>query len=185
MIHSATWTKGPKASSYSLLNFTQVPTSVLRIVAAWEDDEDDYVDDDKDGSDATDPLDSSRGLGRRRRQQQRRQRRPLAGLADEIERAFGVTPHHDTKAFVLEPGRRARVRMRFQPDSVMSKFHQGVIVRNNLTGVELALVSGESVVGEFKFGKFKHTVGPRESVLEFDMKEKHLRDCDSEFPNIF
>ena len=58
-------------------------------------------------------------------------------------------------------------------------------MRNNLTGIELVTFAGESVLGEFKFGKFKHDhhssklEDERESaILEFDMKEKHLKDCD-------
>ena len=82
-------------------------------------------------------------------------------------------------------------------------------MRNNLTGIELVTFSGESVLGEFKFGKFHHdhhlqqqgtdrqhhrrtsagkggtTEGDGEdgenAILEFDMKEKHLKDCDRKF----
>ena len=61
----------------------------------------------------------------------------------------------------------------------------GILVRNNLTGIELVTFAGESVLGEFKFGKFRHDhhssklEDERESaILEFDMKEKHLKDCD-------
>ena len=66
-----------------------------------------------------------------------------------------------------------------------SIFLEGMLVRNNLTGIELVTFSGESVLGEFKFGKFRHDhhasklEDERESaILEFDMKEKHLKDCD-------
>ena len=64
----------------------------------------------------------------------------------------------------------------------------GILVRNNLTGIELVTFSGESVLGEFKFGKFRHDhhsnkiEEERESaILEFDMKEKHLKDCDRKY----
>ena len=62
-------------------------------------------------------------------------------------------------------------------------------MRNNLTGIELVTFAGESVLGEFKFGKFRHdhhsskgVEEERESaILEFDMKEKHLKDCDRKY----
>ena len=65
----------------------------------------------------------------------------------------------------------------------------GILVRNNLTGIELVTFAGESVLGEFKFGKFRHdhhsskgVEEERESaILEFDMKEKHLKDCDRKY----
>ena len=64
-----------------------------------------------------------------------------------------------------------------------------MLVRNNLTGIELVTFAGESVLGEFKFGKFRHdhhsskgVEEERESaILEFDMKEKHLKDCDRKY----
>ena len=64
-------------------------------------------------------------------------------------------------------------------------------MRNNLTGIELVTFAGESVLGEFKFGKFRHdhhsskgVEEERESaILEFDMKEKHLKDCDRKYQN--
>ena len=65
-------------------------------------------------------------------------------------------------------------------------------MRNNLTGIELVTFAGESVLGEFKFGKFRHdhhsskgVEEERESaILEFDMKEKHLKDCDRKYQNL-
>ena len=80
-----------------------------------------------------------------------------------------------------------------------------MLVRNNLTGIEIVAFAGESVLGEFKFGKFRHdhhlqqqnAAHPRISttsksttpegeegesaILEFDMKEKHLKDCDRKY----
>ena len=41
-------------------------------------------------------------------------------------------------------------------------------------------LKGESVEGEIKFGKWKSSQTGH-GVLEFDMKEKHLRDCDRKF----
>ena len=101
---------------------------------------------------------------------------PVPGIGDDLESRFGVALPPDTKAFVLGPGKSVRVSVRFQPENV-GKFVHGLFVRNNLTGTEMVELKGESVEGEIKFGKWKSSqtgIG----LLEFDMKEKHLRDCD-------
>ena len=104
----------------------------------------------------------------------------LIGLTSEVERKFGRPLNPNTKAFKLAGGHRARIRVRFTPEA-MGTFRSGIFIRNNLTGVEMATFGGESVNGEFKLGKFKHNhPRPEEMVLDFDMREKHLKDCESE-----
>jgi hypothetical protein len=49
--------------------------------------------------------------------------------------------------------------------------------------VELLELKGESVEGEIKFGKWKSSQTGH-GLLDFDMKEKHLRDCDRKFYNL-
>ncbi len=106
---------------------------------------------------------------------------PIPGIGDDLESRYGVALPPDTKAFVLSAGRSVRVSVRFQPETV-GKFQQGLFIRNNLTGIELVELKGESVQGEIKFGKWKSSQTGH-GVLEFDMKEKHLRDCDRKFPS--
>lgn len=101
---------------------------------------------------------------------------PVPGIGDDLESRFGVALPPDTKAFVLGAGKSVRVSVRFQPE-VVGKFNQGLFIRNNLTGIELVEIRGESVQGEIKFGKWKSSQTGT-GLLEFDMKEKHLRDCD-------
>ena len=107
---------------------------------------------------------------------------PLIGFGDDIEDKFGVPLHPDTKAFILKPGQQAKVKVRFSPVEEAGHFRHGFFVRNNLTGVEFMEVFGEAVNGEMKFGKWKsmdilNSEVAKEATLEFDMKEKHLKDC--------
>merc|ERR1712045_338882 len=95
--------------------------------------------------------------------------------------SLGVDLHSNTKGFILKPGASAKVKIRFDPETV-GHFRNGIIIRNNLTGLEFLELFGEAVLGEIKFGKFKATpLTPASSldkaVLDFDMKEKHLRGC--------
>ena len=46
------------------------------------------------------------------------------GFSDDFESKFDVSLHQDTKGFILEPGRNARVRIRFAPDTVYNQFRQ-------------------------------------------------------------
>ena len=87
----------------------------------------------------------------------------------------------DTKSFLLKAGVKAVVKIIFEPQAV-GHFKSGLFVRNNLTGVEFIEFFGEAVHGEVKFGKFKATPAStsetlEKAVLEFDMKEKHLKGC--------
>ena len=101
---------------------------------------------------------------------------PLTGLG-----SLGVDLHSDTKGFILKAGSSAKIKIRFHPENV-GHFKSGLIIRNNLTGLEFLEVFGEAVMGEIKFGKFKATpLTPattlEKAILEFDMKEKHLKGC--------
>ena len=46
------------------------------------------------------------------------------GFSDDFESKFDVALHQDTKGFILEPGRRAKVRIRFAPETVYNDFRQ-------------------------------------------------------------
>ena len=48
----------------------------------------------------------------------------LNGFSDDFESKFDVSLHQDTKGFILEPGRNARVRIRFAPEDVYNNFRQ-------------------------------------------------------------
>ena len=46
------------------------------------------------------------------------------GFSDDFESKFDVSLHQDTKGFILEPKRNARVRIRFAPETVYNNFRQ-------------------------------------------------------------
>ena len=48
----------------------------------------------------------------------------LSGFSDDFESKFDIALHQDTKGFILEPGRKARVRIRFAPETVYNNFKQ-------------------------------------------------------------
>ena len=105
----------------------------------------------------------------------------LVGFSEEIERRTGHLLNSNTKAFKLAARHRAKIRIKFQPDHV-GDFNHGLFIRNNLTGIELVTFKGASANGEFQFGKFNYNKeSESDMTLEFDMKEKHLKDCDREF----
>ena len=110
---------------------------------------------------------------------------PLRSYGDDVEAKLGTQLHPDTKAFVLQAGHTAKVRVRFRPQSA-GAFRSALFVRNNLTGVEILSLSAQSVYGSLSFGSWKSNVassktGLRESTLSFEVKEKHLKDCHREY----
>jgi hypothetical protein len=52
--------------------------------------------------------------------------------------------------------------------------------RNNLTVLEVLRLSGQGAQAHFKFGNRKPG---SPTPLQFDLSEKHLRDCNSKYPN--
>ncbi len=98
-----------------------------------------------------------------------------------------LSPESLTKAFILPPGRTARVRLRFRPPNGAAasagEFNSALFVRNNLTGVEAVDLSGRSVFGSLSFAGWKsgRNGGSGSSILRFEVQEKHLKDCDRKF----
>ena len=96
-------------------------------------------------------------------------------------------PDSLTKAFVLPPGRTARVRLRFRPPSgpgaVAADHRSALFVRNNLTGAEAVELGGRSVFGSLSFGGWRsgRNGGSGSSILRFEVQEKHLKDCSRKF----
>ena len=106
---------------------------------------------------------------------------PLRSYSDDVEAKLGAQLHPDTKAFVLQAGHTAKVRVRFRPLSA-GTFRSALFVRNNLTGVEILSLRAQSVYGSLSFGSWKSNVASNSgslpaSTLFFEVKEKHLKDC--------
>jgi hypothetical protein len=106
-------------------------------------------------------------------------KQPLRSFGDDVETKHGVPVHHETKVFVLKGGQSAKVRIRFRP-STDNFYRQAIFVRNNLTGVELVEMTAKGVYGDLRFGTAGVSGGGKggvASILKFEVKEKHLKDC--------
>lgn len=131
-------------------------------------------------------------------------KQPLRSYADDVEATLGRQVHPETKAFILKPGIKAKVRVRFRPQAP-GEFKQGLFVRNNLTGVELVTYGASSVLGSLEFAgkRSDHLivggeVGSRDGfglgfglnnfqdrmsenpVVKFAINEDHLHFCTRE-----
>ena len=102
---------------------------------------------------------------------------PMKSFVDEVETKTGRSIHPDSKAFIIKAGHSAKVRLRFRPNEVES-IMSAIFVRNNLTGVEILDIDGQSVSGELNFGPWKSRSEKPDNVLRFEVKEKHLKDCE-------
>ena len=95
------------ASSYATNDgkdaaFTNVPSSTFRVMSIHDD-----------GNGSSDSCSSTSGT-----------LHAVNGFSDDFESKFDVALHQDTKGFILEPGRRAKVRIRFAPETVYNDFRQ-------------------------------------------------------------
>ena len=95
------------ASSYATNDgkdaaFTNVPPSTFRVMSIHDD-----------GNGSSDSCSSTSGT-----------LHAVNGFSDDFESKFDVALHQDTKGFILEPGRRAKVRIRFAPETVYNDFRQ-------------------------------------------------------------
>ena len=84
--------------------FTNVPPSTFRVISIHDDGN---VSSDSCGSGSTPST-----------------LHAVNGFSDDFESKFDVALHQDTKGFILEPGRNARVRVRFAPETVYNRFQQ-------------------------------------------------------------
>lgn len=108
----------------------------------------------------------------------------LRAFGDDLEDQFGRPLHPNSKGFILKGGLTAKVRLRFRP-TITGEFRQALVVRNNLTGVEIMDFTAKSVLGHMRFGPWSVGHEMQESaahadgfpVIKFEVKEKHLKDC--------
>ena len=70
-----------------------------------------------------------------------------------------------------------QVRLRFRPNMVETT-SSAIFIRNNLTGVEILDINGKSVNGELNFGPWKSKSDKPDNILRFEVREKHLKDCE-------
>ncbi|XP_064610189.1 transmembrane protein 131-like isoform X2 [Liolophura sinensis] len=100
---------------------------------------------------------------------------PVPGFRKHIENSLGVKPHPQSITTILSPGMKVRVRVGFQPTDEVSRTSL-ILIRNNLTIVDMVVVQGQGGRGEMRFSNRKPG---SQSPLMFEMTEKHLKNCDS------
>ncbi|XP_052077045.1 transmembrane protein 131-like isoform X3 [Mytilus californianus] len=99
---------------------------------------------------------------------------PVPGFRKHIESTLGVKPHKHSITTVLQPGVKVKVRVGFQPRDDISRTSL-ILIRNNLTIIDAIVVQGQGGRGEMKLSNKKPGSG---IPLQFDMTEKHLKNCD-------
>ncbi|XP_060574251.1 transmembrane protein 131-like isoform X2 [Ruditapes philippinarum] len=99
----------------------------------------------------------------------------LIRFRENVESKMGVKSHRDTITTFLTKGfiTKIKVQVGFRPkdDSLKTSL---IIVRNNLTIIDAIVLEGQGGKGELKLNNKK----PGISTLQFDIAEKHLKNCD-------
>ncbi|XP_061164811.1 transmembrane protein 131-like isoform X1 [Saccostrea echinata] len=99
---------------------------------------------------------------------------PVPGFRKHIETSLGVKPHKLSITTILQPGVKVKVRVGFQPKDDISRTSI-ILIRNNLTIIDAIVVQGQGGRGEMKLSNKR----PGSSIpLQFDITEKHLKNCD-------
>ncbi|OWF37267.1 transmembrane protein 131-like isoform X2 [Mizuhopecten yessoensis] len=91
-----------------------------------------------------------------------------------VEEKFGVKPHPESITAVLGPDVKIKVRVGFHPKDDISRTSL-ILIRNNLTILDALVIQGQGGRGEMKLSNKKPGSG---IPLQFDMTEKHLKNCD-------
>ncbi|XP_066999356.2 transmembrane protein 131 [Anabrus simplex] len=93
-----------------------------------------------------------------------------------IRKLFGNSAHANSLPLLLEPGKTAITRLSFSPTK--PGLNSAVlIIRNNLTVLEVVKLSGRGAHVHFKFGNRKPG---SDAPLLFELADKHLKDCERE-----
>ncbi|XP_048778429.1 transmembrane protein 131-like isoform X3 [Ostrea edulis] len=99
---------------------------------------------------------------------------PVPGFRKHVETSLGVKPHKQSIATILQPGVKVKVRVGFQPKDDTARTSI-ILIRNNLTIIDTIVVQGQGGRGEMKLSNKK----PGSAIpLQFDITEKHLKNCD-------
>jgi hypothetical protein len=101
----------------------------------------------------------------------------LAALRAAAENILGMRPHRRTIALLMPARSKTAVHINFQPRDDVPRTTV-IIIRNNLTIIDTIVVQGQGASGDLKFSNRKPG---SQKPLTFEMTEKHLKSCDSEY----
>lgn len=95
---------------------------------------------------------------------------------DNFGKLLNIDVNSNSLSFILKPGENYTVKIGYQADEVAldSAF---VFIRNNLTILEIIQLKGQGAYPNFKFGNRKPG-SPQ--PLQFELTDKHLKDCERE-----
>ncbi|XP_047126881.1 transmembrane protein 131 isoform X1 [Hydra vulgaris] len=96
-----------------------------------------------------------------------------------IHSALGVYPSPNSLTMLLEPRQKKSFKVGFIPVDETLKTSI-LVVRNNLTVLDLVIVSGQGAQTYFSING--HTPGDKNSILHFEIKPVHLEDCKKSTP---
>lgn len=95
---------------------------------------------------------------------------------ENFEKLLGVDVSSNSLPLILKPGENYTVKIGYHAHEAMidSAF---IFIRNNLTVLEIVQLKGQGAYPYFKFGNRKPgSVQP----LQFELTDKHLKDCERE-----
>lgn len=97
-------------------------------------------------------------------------------LDKEIRLPLSVKPHKKSVAFLLDPSSNIPITLAFKPErpEISSSL---LMIRNNLTVLEVVKLMGSGAYAQFKFGNRRPGSG---TPLMFELSEKYLQICERE-----
>ncbi|XP_032238964.2 transmembrane protein 131 isoform X2 [Nematostella vectensis] len=96
----------------------------------------------------------------------------------DLQEKLGVTPADHTLVTILGPRSREKITVQFSPQD--DRFSSSVLLlRNNLTVVDIVAVQGQGARGEFMLNGRKPGL---DSTLLFELKSVHLSECHKDTP---
>lgn len=107
------------------------------------------------------------------------QNRPPFTLVEAEEDDPAETPSQDSVMVYLTPGSQAQLSVTFSPSAEM-KYRSLLVIKNNVTGLELVSMSGQGQSARFLLANRKP--GSSQPLL-FDIGEQHLKNCEGSGPN--
>lgn len=124
-------------------------------------------------------LPSFSGLKKKAVQQEQQRQKPAFRLTEGDEQDSNSPPSHDSVMVYLMPGSQAQLSVTFSPTLDM-KYRSLLVIKNNVTGLELVSLSGQGQSAKFLLANRKP--GSSQPLL-FDISEQHLKNCEGAGPN--
>uniref|UniRef100_A0A5S6QUF1 TMEM131_like domain-containing protein n=1 Tax=Trichuris muris TaxID=70415 RepID=A0A5S6QUF1_TRIMR len=99
---------------------------------------------------------------------------PVPRLRRELEEIVGTTIPRFTLSFFLRPAMKLSLRVGFLPSDYQLRSSL-LLIRNNLTGLEMLPLYGRGAKLELKIG---NVLPQSNHLILFEIQDKHLLDCD-------